>query len=314
MHGLADAFFAVLNSTLSATFRDCIFSSVFDGFVCTTAGSDTVFELIDCQVFCNNTVNSARGIYTTDADCTIRAWNTSVRALSTGAGATAVDCGGGTIELFGGSVYGKGTTSSDLTQTSGTLRVIGVEYDRSKTSGTIIKGSGLDSAMESSPTADSIMQRIKAIDVLTEASGGGDLATIKAVTDVLPNSGALTDIGTDTARLTAVRAAILTDWINDGRLDLLLDAIPTTAMRGTDSAGVNAEVVDVLRTDTVSELAAVPAASPSLHAMVQFVYMTMRNQLTSTATASTVANDAGSAIGTSADSDDATTFTRGKLS
>jgi hypothetical protein len=114
--------------------------------------------------------------------------------------------------------------------------------------------------------------------------------------------------------LTAVRAAILTDWINDGRLDLLLDAIPTTAMRGTDSAGVNAEVVDVLRTDTVSELAAVPAASPSLHAMVQFVYMTMRNQLTSTATASTVANDAGSAIGTSADSDDATTFTRGKLS
>ena len=48
---------------------------------------------------------------------------------------------------------------------------------------------------------------------------------IKAVTDVIPNSGALTTIGTDTARLTAVRAAILTDWINGGRLDTLLDAI-----------------------------------------------------------------------------------------
>lgn len=39
-------------------------------------------------------------------------------------------------------------------------------------------------------------------------------------------------------RLTAARAGALTDWVNDGRLDLLLDAIPTTAMRGTDSAAL----------------------------------------------------------------------------
>jgi hypothetical protein len=32
--------------------------------------------------------------------------------------------------------------------------------------------------------------------------------------------------------------AVLTDWINGGRLDLLLDAIPTTAMRGTDNAAL----------------------------------------------------------------------------
>ena len=80
---------------------------------------------------------------------------------------------------------------------------------------------------------------------------------IKAVTDLLPDAGALTAIGIDTARLTAVRAAILTDWINGGRLDLLLDAIPTTAMRGTDGANtitpltalqVNAEVDSALNT------------------------------------------------------------------
>jgi hypothetical protein len=52
-----------------------------------------------------------------------------------------------------------------------------------------------------------------------------EVAAIKAVTDNLPDAGALTTIGTDTARLTAVRAAVLTDWINGGRLDLLLDAI-----------------------------------------------------------------------------------------
>ena len=42
--------------------------------------------------------------------------------------------------------------------------------------------------------------------------------------------------------MTVARMAVLTDWINDGRLDLLLDAIPTTAMRGTDSAALASEV------------------------------------------------------------------------
>lgn len=78
------------------------------------------------------------------------------------------------------------------------------------------------------------------------------------------------------------------------------------------AAQVNAQVVDVIRTDTVSELAAVPAASPNLHSMIQFVYMESRNKRTSTATASTINDDAGSAIGTSVDSDVAGTFTRGK--
>lgn len=39
-----------------------------------------------------------------------------------------------------------------------------------------------------------------------------------------------------TNEVTAARMGALTDWINGGRLDLLLDAIPTTAMRGTDGA------------------------------------------------------------------------------
>ena len=68
----------------------------------------------------------------------------------------------------------------------------------------------------------------------------GIVDTIVAVTGNLPDSGALTTIGTDAARLTAVRAAVLTDWIDNGRLDLLLDAIPTTAMRGTDNAATAA--------------------------------------------------------------------------
>ncbi len=53
---------------------------------------------------------------------------------------------------------------------------------------------------------------------------------IQTVIALLPNGGALTTIGTDTARLTAVRAAILTDWIDGGRLDLILDATLAAAI------------------------------------------------------------------------------------
>lgn len=84
---------------------------------------------------------------------------------------------------------------------------------------------------------------------LTDWINGGRLDllldAIKAVTDNLPDSGALTTIGTDTARLTAARAGVLDDWLNAGRLDAILDIIAAdvvnldgAAMRGTDSAAL----------------------------------------------------------------------------
>lgn len=53
-------------------------------------------------------------------------------------------------------------------------------------------------------------------------------------------------LNTAAVRLTAARAQVLDDWINAGRLDVLLDAIPTTAMRGTD--GANTTVPDAAGT------------------------------------------------------------------
>ena len=75
--------------------------------------------------------------------------------------------------------------------------------------------------------------------------------TLLSTTNPLPNAAAdaagglpVSDAGgldldtklANTNEITAARAQVLTDWINGGRLDLLLDAIPTTAMRGTDNA------------------------------------------------------------------------------
>lgn len=101
-------------------------------------------------------------------------------------------------------------------------------------------------------TAD-MQPRVVAIEIDTGTTLDGKIDTIdtivdaiKAVTDLLPDAGALTAIGIDTARLTAVRAAVLTDWINGGRLDLILDIIAADvvnidgdAMRGTEGANTD---------------------------------------------------------------------------
>lgn len=60
---------------------------------------------------------------------------------------------------------------------------------------------------------------------LNNPSSSVDVTDIKSVTDLIPNGGAMTDIGNDTARLTSDRASALTDWLNGERLDLILDEI-----------------------------------------------------------------------------------------
>ncbi len=82
-----------------------------------------------------------------------------------------------------------------------------------------------------------------------------EIGAIKDVTDNLPDSGALTTIGTDTARLTAVRAAVLTDLIDGGRLDLLIDAIKV--MTDAQRCVSGTVVVNNPGTDTIFDLTAV---------------------------------------------------------
>lgn len=81
-----------------------------------------------------------------------------------------------------------------------------------------------------------------------------------------------------------------------------------------DVVQINAEMVDVIRTDTATELSAVPAASPALHSMVQFVYMALRNKIDVTATVKEIHNDAGTVIGTKSLSDDTITYSETKAS
>lgn len=115
------------------------------------------------------------------------------------------------------------------------------------------------------------------------------------------------DVGTPTGTMKAitnvVTATNLTNAPTSGDL--------TTAMK----ASVNAEVVDVIRTDTVAELAAVPAATSTLMDKVNFLFMRARNKMTQTAATQILkADDGSTTVATSTVSDDGTTATRGEFS
>lgn len=82
-----------------------------------------------------------------------------------------------------------------------------------------------------------------------------------------------------------------------------------------DTEQINAEVVDVMRTDTVAEIAAVPAKDAPLHSMLQWVFTIIRNKRITTADLDTLRNDADDAdIATAPLTHTATSFTRGKYS
>lgn len=80
-------------------------------------------------------------------------------------------------------------------------------------------------------------------------------------------------------------------------------------------ADVNAEVVDALATDTNSELAALPGASPTIVQMLMFLYEIARNKLTTTTTEQKLYKDNGTTVlGTWTVSDDGVTFTKAEIS
>lgn len=78
-------------------------------------------------------------------------------------------------------------------------------------------------------------------------------------------------------------------------------------------ADVNAEVVDVLATDTFAELASIPAATSSLKDKLTWMFMWFRNKVEQTATTKVLKADNGTTtVATFTESDDGTTYTSGE--
>ena len=86
------------------------------------------------------------------------------------------------------------------------------------------------------------------------------------------------------------------------------------ALNNISVADVNAQVVDVIRTDTKAELVGVPAANAPLHDMLQWIFSKERNKQLTTAGGVAIRNgDDDADIAAATASDDGTTFTRGKF-
>ena len=88
-----------------------------------------------------------------------------------------------------------------------------------------------------------------------------------------------------------------------------------TNLNDLSAAAVNAEVLDVLNTDTFAEPASVPGATSTLVDKISWIFTLNRNKITQTSTTQLVRNDTDAAtIGTSTVSDDGTTTSRGEYS
>jgi hypothetical protein len=93
--------------------------------------------------------------------------------------------------------------------------------------------------------------------------------------------------------------------------ELQADDVPglIAALNDLSAAQVNAEVVDVLFTDTISELAqAIPAATPTVATAIMLVYMALRNKLDITSSTMEIHNDAGTVIAKKALTDDGSVY------
>ena len=88
----------------------------------------------------------------------------------------------------------------------------------------------------------------------------------------------------------------------------------TFGLNNLSAAQVNTEVSDVLKTDTIAELSAVPAATPTFEDAIMWLYMLLRNQRVTDNTAGEdrVSNDAGTVISEATISGTATAVTRAK--
>ena len=115
---------------------------------------------------------------------------------------------------------------------------------------------------------------------------------------------------------------LLADWTDGGRLDLILDIIAAdtttdipaliNALNNISSANVNTEVVDVIRTDTsVEPVQGAPSQTPTLEAMIKYIYFRMINKTTTTSTTDIMFKaDGATEVMKSTIGDDGTTFTK----
>lgn len=178
----------------------------------------------------------------------------------------------------------------------------------------------LDTAIPGVPVADSINQRIRSMDLLTEAGGAGDLAAILVDTGTTLQ-GEVDGIQADTediqtrlpaalvlGRMSSDAVAISGSTVAADNVEANITNLDATVSTRATPAQVNAEVLDVLNTDTFAEPAGVPGATVTLATKLGYLFMALRNRLTVSSTKKTFFSDADVAQWEKDLSDNGTTY------
>lgn len=226
-----------------------------------------------------------------------------------------------------------GTGTGEVSLSSGTVTV-GTNSDKT--------GYGLaDGAITAAKIADGALTAVKF------ASGAFDAVWSVAARLLTAGTNIVLAKGTGVTGFTdldagGVRSAV---GLASANLDTQLDALPTAAENATaawaagtrtltagtnialakgtgvtgfndlSAADVNAEVLDVLVTDTFAEPGSVPAATSSLKDKISWLFALSRNKRTQSGTTQTLRNDADNAsIATSSTTDNGTTYTSSEWS
>ena len=147
----------------------------------------------------------------------------------------------------------------------------------------------LDTAVPASPTADSLNERVKAVDVLTEASGDGDLAAIKTEVDTHPT---LAEIEAST--VLALKSQLLSQGTNDlnatckGSINAEVDGALNTAVPASPTAdSVNQRIVaidDLTQGSGAGDLSAIKTETdshPTLAEIEASTVIALKSQLVS---------------------------------
>ncbi len=134
---------------------------------------------------------------------------------------------------------------------------------------------------------------------ITATTGRVDVAAVAGTAQTANDNGA------DINAVLADTNELQTDWANGGRLDTILDAraaeATVAALNDVSTAEVNAEVVDALSVDTISQLSqGAPTATPTLEEAIMYLYTEyVRNKVvvdTNTANQKQIFADGGSTI------------------
>ncbi len=217
-----------------------------------------------------------------------------------GAGMVAGGLGGGIGFFAFGSGGNEGIYALGQGAGAGLRATGGATGHGIRAQGGITSGDGINAAAQTAGDGIEAVGAGGGFDVNADIQGNlsGSIGSVGA------NGITATSIATDAIDADALAADAVTE-IQSG----LATAASITALNNLSAAQVNAEVLDVLNTDTFGEPTGVPAATATLATKVGYLYMALRNKVTVTATKKTFFDDSDAAEWEKDLSDDGTTYT-----